>query len=233
MNQKLIIGIIALVIIAGGIGIYSSSNSKSEVAGKEAMVPKEKDTAMMAEEGFKLEGGKMVMVNEKTKATSAMEKDVTLKDGTTVMVSGKIVKKDGTTVMLKESESIWMDGTITKAGEMMKEEDGTAMMTKTGSYESYSAEKIAMASTTHHVVLFFRASWCPTCKAVDADIKVNLKAIPENLTILDVNYDDSTELKKKYGVTYQHTFVQVDARGNLIQKWSGSPTLNSLVSKVK
>ncbi len=108
-----------------------------------------------------------------------------------------------------------------------------SVMIKAGSYEAYSSEKIAMAKPDHDVVLFFRAGWCPTCRAVDADIKANLEKIPSNLTILDVNYDDSTALKKKYGVTYQHTFVQVDKDGNLIKKWSGSPTLASLVTEVK
>ena len=112
---------------------------------------------------------------------------------------------------------------------MMK---GDTMMKK-GLYEAYGAEKVSQASETQHVVLFFKANWCPTCIAVDRDIKANLKAIPENLTILDVDYDASADLKKKYGVTYQHTFVQVDAQGNMIKKWSGSPTLASLITEVK
>lgn len=132
-----------------------------------------------------------------------------------------------------ESEAMMEDGTSKDS--MMKNEpkamEGDAMM-KTGSYESYAPEKLVKADTGK-VVLFFRADWCPTCRAVDADIKANLKNIPENLSILDVNYDNSTELKKKYGVTYQHTFVQVDSKGNMIKKWSGSPTLVSLVSEVK
>jgi len=107
------------------------------------------------------------------------------------------------------------------------------VMMKAGSYEAYAPEKVALASSTHAVVLFFRASWCPTCRAADADIKANLSKIPESLTILDVNYDDSAALKQKYGVTYQHTFTQVDKDGNLIKKWSGSPTLSALVAEVK
>jgi thiol-disulfide isomerase/thioredoxin len=90
-----------------------------------------------------------------------------------------------------------------------------------------------LATATHDVVLFFRAGWCPTCRAVDSDIKANLSKIPSSLAILDVNYDNSSALKQKYGVTYQHTFVQVDKDGNLIKKWSGSPTLAALVAEVK
>lgn len=110
-------------------------------------------------------------------------------------------------------------------------ENGTEQTTTKGSYEVYAPEKISRASSGD-VVLFFRAVWCPTCKALDADIRANLSSIPGGLTILDVDYDNSAELKKKYGVTYQHTFVQVDAQGKLIKKWSGSPTLLKLVAEV-
>lgn len=105
-------------------------------------------------------------------------------------------------------------------------------MTKEGTYEAYSPEKVVRGDAGD-VVLFFRASWCPSCRAVDTDIKKNSAAIPAGLTILDVDYDTALELKKKYGVTYQHTFVQVDAQGNQIAKWSGSPTLAALVAQVK
>ena len=115
-----------------------------------------------------------------------------------------------------------------KEGEMMKDE---AMMQK-GSYETYSPEKLSLA-TSGDVVLFFRASWCPTCRGLDADIRANLDKIPASVVILDVDYDTATALKQKYGVTYQHTFVQVDSNGNLIKKWSGSPTLSALVVEVK
>lgn len=124
-----------------------------------------------------------------------------------------------TDIMMKKDESSMMD-------------EDTNMMTS-GSYESYTEGKVALASDTHDVVLFFRASWCPTCRSLDTDIKANLSKIPSSLAILDVDYDNSTLLKKKYGVTYQHTFVQVDKDGNMIKKWSGSPTLSALVSEVK
>lgn len=127
--------------------------------------------------------------------------------------------------MRNSSDTMMDDGNI-----MMDGSEGS-MMSK-GSYEVYSPEKISLASKGD-VVLFFRATWCPTCKALDEDIKANISKIPSGLTILDVDYDKYTELKKKYGVTYQHTMVQIDSNGNLIAKWSGSPTLSDLVSKVK
>ena len=110
-------------------------------------------------------------------------------------------------------------------------EAGDAMMSK-GSYEVYEPSKLAMAETGK-VVLFFKASWCPSCRALDADIKANMGAIPGGVTILEVDYDKSADLKQKYGVTMQHTLVQVDAQGNLITKWSGGATLADLVTKLK
>jgi thiol-disulfide isomerase/thioredoxin len=101
-----------------------------------------------------------------------------------------------------------------------------------GSYEAYSPEKLALAEEGD-VVLFFRASWCPTCRILDADLRANEANIPAGVTILDVDYDNSTALKQRYGVTYQHTLVQVDDEGNQIAKWSGSPSLSALLSNIQ
>jgi len=125
--------------------------------------------------------------------------------------------------MMKDEES------MTEDEEAMMEDDA---MKSTGSYEAYAPEKLAKADSGD-VVLFFRAAWCPTCRALDANIKANLGDIPEGVTILDVNYDTETALKQKYGVTYQHTLVQVDSEGNLLAKWDSSPTLASLLGEVK
>jgi thiol-disulfide isomerase/thioredoxin len=103
---------------------------------------------------------------------------------------------------------------------------------KTGSYEVYEASKLARAETGD-VVLFFHASWCPSCRALNSSIESNLRSIPLGVTILKTDYDKETELKKKYGVTYQHTLVQVDKDGNMIKKWSGGSTLDNLLSQIQ
>ncbi len=125
--------------------------------------------------------------------------------------------------MVKEDTVMPSDDT-----DMMDEEKE---MMKPGSYEAYAPAKLARAETGD-VVLFFHASWCPSCRGLNADIEKNLGEIPSEVSILKVDYDTETELKKKYGVTYQHTLVQVDAEGNMINKWSGSPTLSSLVLQI-
>ncbi len=145
---------------------------------------------------------------------------------------GESVKMIDESKSMMEKDDAMMDSVMEKDTETMMEEKETSMMDKSGTYEAYSGEKLAKANDGD-VVLFFRASWCPTCRALDADIKSHLDNIPAGLAILDVDYDNSKDLKVKYGVTYQHTLVQVDANGNLIKKWSGSPTLTSLVSEIK
>jgi thiol-disulfide isomerase/thioredoxin len=128
----------------------------------------------------------------------------------------------------KEVSMVKEDEAVMEKKEVATKE--TSMM-KSGSYEAYDMTKLTKAETGD-VVLFFRASWCPTCRGLDKDIRANLGNIPENLTILDVDYDNSNELKKKYGVTYQHTMVQVDKDGNMIKKWMGSPNLTSFIKEV-
>lgn len=172
-----------------------------------------------------LSGGTGKSEQEMGKADTMMEKE----DG------AMTEKKDATTMEEKNNEMVGEDAT----GAMMNKNDGAMMekkdegtMVQKGSYEAYGPEKIARAMSGK-VVLFFRASWCPTCRGLDADIKGNAAQIPNGVTVLDVNYDASQELKMKYGVTYQHTLVQVDAAGNQITKWTGSPTLAALLGQIK
>jgi len=79
------------------------------------------------------------------------------------------------------------------------------------------------------VVYFFAATWCPDCQATYRDLKANGSKLPANLTVLFVNYDKSADLKKKYGVTTQHTFVVVGPAGEKKKVWTGSMTAADLV----
>jgi thiol-disulfide isomerase/thioredoxin len=148
--------------------------------------------------------------------------------GTGIYLSHAKQQADEVAMQQKEMEP----GVMKDTG-MMGSTTGDTMMKAAGTYEPYAPSKLAMASTDHTVVLFFHASWCPTCKALDADIKAHLDAIPGSLTILDVDYDTAADLKKKYGVTMQHTFVEVDAQGNLLKKWTGSSTLKALITSAQ
>ena len=70
-------------------------------------------------------------------------------------------------------------------------------------------------------VYFFHAGWCPSCRALERDINANLDRIPADVVLFKTDYDSNTALKRRYGVTYQHTLVVVDAQGELVTKWTG------------
>lgn len=74
----------------------------------------------------------------------------------------------------------------------------------------------AIAETPGLKVLFFHASWCPKCRALDEDIEAN--AIPAGMTIFKVDFDTATDLKQKYAVTLQTTIVYVDDDGDVLAK---------------
>ena len=98
-----------------------------------------------------------------------------------------------------------------------------------GSYitlADYDANKGAYASTD--VVLFFNAQWCSTCKVARDNIETDLASIPSDLTIVVVDFDTANDLRQMYGVTVQHTFVQVDSEGNELAKWSGTVTADEI-----
>lgn len=113
----------------------------------------------------------------------------------------------------------------------------TSSSSESKSYQEYSKSAFD-ASSNKKRVLFFFASWCPTCKPADAGFTANASKFQEDLVVFRVNYNDpdtdATEkaLAEKYGITYQHTFVQVDSGGETITKWNGGG-LDKLLSSIK
>gem|GEM_PF-1578526 len=98
---------------------------------------------------------------------------------------------------------------------MMKDEmmDKDEMMMK--QYEIYSESAFeAHLDTGHMVVLNFRASRCPTCKATSENIIANLDQLPEGLVVLEVDYDMYEDLRAKYGVAKQTTFAFINNDGS-------------------
>lgn len=93
-------------------------------------------------------------------------------------------------------------------------------------YVVYSKSALE-AQSAYRRILYFYANWCPICKPADQDFKTNQDKIPEDVAVIRVNYNDSDtdqeekDLAKKYAVTYQHTFVQIDKDGNEVTKWNG------------
>lgn len=75
-------------------------------------------------------------------------------------------------------------------------------------YTTYSPEKLAQARRAgKNIVLFFHATWCPTCRALDTEIKNGLNRIPDNTEILVIDYDGHPDLRREYNIQYQHSLV--------------------------
>lgn len=76
-----------------------------------------------------------------------------------------------------------------------------------GRYLDY-AEASATDRSYGKTILFFHASWCSECKAFDKVLREG--PIPAGVQILKVDYDSRQDLRQKYGVTKQSTFVELD-----------------------
>jgi thioredoxin 1 len=98
-----------------------------------------------------------------------------------------------------------------------------------GSYIDHAAYVRDPSAATGKVVLFFHATWCPICREVEE----SLTTAPVNagLTVVKVDFDDASELRERYGVTIQHTFVQVDPEGRQLAKWSTGTTADEILGK--
>ena len=105
--------------------------------------------------------------------------------------------------------------------------EDTMMKDEMVGYKDYDESLLGQNDTT---VLFFNASWCPSCRTADSNIAASGV---DDILLLSVDYDTYTDLRVKYGVTAQHTFVQVGPDGELIEKWSGSNTIEDIYKKIR
>ncbi|MBN1411113.1 MAG: thioredoxin family protein [Spirochaetales bacterium] len=113
-----------------------------------------------------------------------------------------------------------------EGGETMMMSDET-MMAAGGKIDFTTLDDARALVKTGPVVLFFFADWCPTCRAAIQDINERIKSLGD-ISLVIVNYDKETELKSRYNVTYQHTFVQINEEGKEITKWNGGKTAEIL-----
>ena len=114
---------------------------------------------------------------------------------------------------LIKSETKTSETKVSKSDEVMKKDDSMIKkdeaMLKVGEYKSYSSEEVANTKDGHWTVIFFNASWCPTCRSTVKDIEANKDKINSNVKILSADYDKETSLKQQYGVTTQHTLLKL------------------------
>lgn len=102
---------------------------------------------------------------------------------------------------------------------------------KPNGYIEYRSDILSSAlQSGQKVVLFFHATWCPTCKALEKNINTSLSSIPTDTLILKVDYDSESDLKKKYGVTVQHTTVVLNQDGTEKSKKLGARTVEEVLN---
>ncbi|MEK7558707.1 MAG: thioredoxin domain-containing protein [Patescibacteria group bacterium] len=120
---------------------------------------------------------------------------------------------------------------------IIQKDEGTMDKSAGSRYVEYSREAYDQAASKRRV-LYFYATWCPSCKQANADFTANPNKIPEDVVVLRVNYNDpdtdqeEKDLAKKHGIIYQHTFVQIDIQGNQLTKWNGGQT-DELLENIK
>lgn len=203
--------VILLLIIGGGYFAYSAFNSSDTINQQSArdQVAQQQGLEDLAGEVPVGGQGALIDINNQIKDSIQNAKDTVEKASVTT--------------------NDFIEAGIADLAEESKDSNSAAA--SAGVYMDY--DNTNLSSIDGKIVLDFYASWCPSCRKLEKDIKASLLDIPAGVTILKVNYDKEKELKQKYGVTQQHTLVQVDQSGNMIEKWSGGNTLESIISKLK
>lgn len=157
---------------------------------------------------------KPMMDDKMTSGTDMMKKEDDVMDKSTMMDDKKMM-----TGTMDDKKMI--DDTIMK-------KDTEAMMKPTG-YMAYDAAKVdAALASGQKVALFFHATWCPSCKALDKAISAD--TVPSDAVVFKVDYDTSIDLKKKYRVVGQHTTVILNADGSEKSKKLGARTVAEVLN---
>ncbi|HMQ01825.1 MAG TPA: thioredoxin family protein [Candidatus Doudnabacteria bacterium] len=146
------------------------------------------------------------------------------------------VATDQTVTQPTETENMMEGGAMMgpAENEVMSESPGSQQaVQKSGSYQNYSSATLQSEHAAgNKVVLFFHAPWCPFCREADSAFSSNEDKIPSGVTVLKIDYDSNSELRKKYGITTQHSFVQINPDSELVTKWIGGD-IDNLIKFVK
>jgi thioredoxin 1 len=179
-------------------------------------------------------GGIVIYGNSTTKTATTpevMQKDAMIEEVMQKETEESMEKPMNSTDAMMQKDDAMMQKDAMQKEKKASEATAPEAMMKKGSYSDYSSEKLALAKEGK-VMLFFHAPWCPMCRALDAEFMAKETEL-SGVHILKVDFDTATALRQKYGVTVQHTFVQVDAAGTQIAKWSDASTLAAVLGKIK
>lgn len=147
--------------------------------------------------------------------------------------SGAATTISDTVNKANDSVKKWIDTAKEQANKVIDTAKSTTDQAKTvvvWGYTIYSKLAVdAALKAGKKVVLFFHATWCPTCKVLDGDILANRTKIPSDTVIFKVDYDLNTPLKATYGVTTQHTLVYLNSDATKKSLTTKSSTLDEVL----
>ena len=154
-----------------------------------------------------------------------MEKDAMMKNESmqkdAMMQKDEAMMKDDTMMATWTTDTMEKDAMMNKDDMMMKD-DKVMMQKSPAMYQDYSESAVAAAlKEGKKVALFFHAPRCPSCRSLNKELTADIATLPANTVVFKTDYDSTSDLKKKYGVTSQHTIVTIDANMNKIalKKW--------------
>ncbi len=130
--------------------------------------------------------------------------------------------------MAMSASAMAMDASADPGNAMQQPDEAMAAQGAWIDQATYEADP-AKYHAAGDVVLFFSAAWCPTCQASVESL--DRDGVPAGLTVVKVDFDSQTELKRTHGVTVQHTYVQVDESGTSLAKWTGSVSGEDIAAK--
>ena len=230
--------VLSLVVLAACLPAKNAANPNGSAMSQGAAA---RSVQPLTEDGVTMKGGMMLTI--KDGQMSRMQEDLEYDDGTTVKTDGTVILSDGTTLVLPEGMMITVDGRLQMREEFAVQgnpfitvpptSSGTAstgtQAAAEATYQDYTADVLMNGETK---VLFFHASWCPECKKANAYLQSILPSGEYSRSVYKVDYDTAKELKAKYNVVYQHTFVVVDGNGVKLSSVQG-PTEVQLEALLK
>lgn len=117
-----------------------------------------------------------------------------------------------------------------------------AITADASTYEPYTAAAYEKATAEGKPILLnFYANWCPTCAAQEprtTALFINHQ-VPPGIAAFRVNFndnetdDDERAIAKEFGVTYQHTYVYLDASGNESTRTIGTTPDETILTNLK
>ena len=179
--RYLILGVLALVIVGVVITIITLNNDS------------EQEQAQSTEE----------QTNTESRTATTEEESTTAEESTATQG-----EQESTTTTDEQSESTTSNPTEETSSEQPTNSTTTTPPQPVARYTDYTQDAFNKAvQDNKNIVLFFHASWCPTCRALDQEIKNGLSRVPTNTEIFKIDFENSGGLVRQYGITTQHTTV--------------------------